>query len=84
MACGHGANPPDEYKAKFNYEMNKITALWADDPEVMKNLRDLYAEQNNDRLILLLRNLGNTTKLSTAKLSDADIRSIFHIPIIKR
>jgi hypothetical protein len=78
---GAGLNSPDEYKAKLNYEMNKISALWADDPEVMKNLRDYYAEQNNERFILLLRNLGNSTKLSTGKLSDADFRDIFHVPM---
>ena len=50
----------DEYKSKFMYEMNKIPSLWANDPEVMKNLRDFHAENNNDRFILLLRNLGRT------------------------
>ena len=72
-----GQDQPDEYKAKLMYEMNKIPSLWADDPEVMKNLRDFHAERTNERLILLLRNLGNNTRLSTGKLSDADIRTIF-------
>ena len=81
---GDGVNPPDEYRSRLNYEMNKIPPLWADDPEVMKNLRDYYAERNNERFILLLRNLGNTTKLSTGKLSDADIRGVFHLPMTGR
>ena len=76
-------NPPDEYKARLIYEMNKISPLWADDPEVMKNLRDYYAERNNERFILLLRNLGNTTKLSTGELSDADIRGVFLLPMTR-
>ncbi len=67
---------PDEYKSRFMYEMNKIPSLWADDPEVMKNLRDFHAENNNDRFVMLLRNLGRTTKISTEKLSDADLKTI--------
>ncbi len=67
---------PDEYKSRFMYEMNKIPSLWADDPEVMKNLRDFHAENNNDRFVLLLRNLGRTTKISTEKLSDADFKTV--------
>jgi hypothetical protein len=77
-------NPPDDYKAKFNYEMNKIPTLWAADLEVMKNLRDFYADKNNERLIHLLRTLGNTTALPTEKLGDADIRSVFHMPMTGR
>lgn len=72
-----GQSQPDEYKARLMYEMNKIPSLWADDQEVMKNLRDFHADRTNERLILLLRKLGNSTKLSTGKLSDADIRTIF-------
>jgi hypothetical protein len=67
---------PDEYKSRFMYQMNKIPCLWADDPEVMKNLRDFHAERNNDRFLLLLKNMGRTTKVSIERLSDADLRTV--------
>ncbi|MGD0939524.1 MAG: hypothetical protein ABR905_07405 [Terracidiphilus sp.] len=73
----NGPAQPNEYKAKLMYEMNKIPSLWADDPEVMKNLRDFSADRTNPRFVLLLRNLGTTTKLSTGKLSDADYCNTF-------
>ena len=74
-------NLPDEYKSKLNYEFNKLPVLWGDDAEVMKNLRDFNAERNNERLILLLRNLGKTTKLPVDALGDADISKVFHAPM---
>ncbi len=67
---------PQEFRASFISELNKIPALWSDDPEVLKNVRDLLAERTNDRLILLLRSLGKSG-LSINNLSDADLRDVF-------
>ncbi|MDP8989967.1 MAG: hypothetical protein M3N41_07795 [Acidobacteriota bacterium] len=78
---GDGVKAQDEYKSRFMYEMNKIPSLWADDAEVMKNLRDFHAERNNERFIALLRHLGSNTKLSTGQLSDADFRTVSQLPL---
>jgi hypothetical protein len=70
------------YRADFITELNRVQSLWADDLEVMKNLRDFYAQPGDDRrLFLLLRTLGGTTKLQTDRLSDADLRNIFTINV---
>ncbi len=68
----------------MNYEVGRIPALWGDDAEAMKNLRDFLAEKSNERLIRLMRSLGHTTKLPTDSLSDADIRSFVHLPMSGR
>lgn len=79
-----GVTPPDEYKSKFMYEMNKIPSLWAGDPEVMENLRAFHSDRTNERFILLLRNLGCSTKLPTKKLTDADFRTVSLLPLSGR
>jgi hypothetical protein len=81
FVIGDGVKAPDEYKSKFMYEMNEIPSLWADDSDVMKHLRDFHADRNNERFILLLRQLGSNTKLSTGKLSDADFRTVTLLPL---
>jgi hypothetical protein len=71
-------NIPDDYKAQFN-EINKVPALWADDAEVMKTSETISFEKTTERLIQLLRTLGNTTALPIERLGDADVRGVFHV-----
>jgi hypothetical protein len=59
---GNDQSVPNEYKARLLFELNKIQSLWADDPQVMKGLKDFYTERTNPRFISLLRHLGTTTK----------------------
>jgi hypothetical protein len=81
FVIGNNSSALDEYKSRFMYQINKIPSLWADDSEVMKNLRDFHAENNNDRFILLLKNLGRTTKVATDRLSDADLKTVSLLPL---
>jgi len=81
FVIGKDLSVSDEYKSKFMYQMNKIPSLWADDSEVMKNLRDFHSENNNDRFVVLLKSLGHTTKIKTEKLSDADLRTVSIVPL---
>ncbi len=74
-------NAPEEYRAKLSYEMCKIVSLWADDANVMAVLRDFHAETSTggekatQRLIQLLKLLGNGTGLPFDQLGDTDVRS---------
>lgn len=85
-----GNNPAfPEFRAQFMYALNKIAVLWADDANVLKNLRDFYgsvqqANQSvgtghdaNQRLVILIRSLGTTTKLPLESIGDKDITDIF-------
>ncbi len=72
-----GAQPPDEFKARMAFELNRVLLLWADDAEVVKDFRDFYGERTNERFIKLIKALGRTTKLPMEHLSDADLRGIF-------
>jgi len=80
--AGQG-NAPEEYKAKLSYEMCQIVSLWADDAKVMAVLRDFHAETGvnqekaTQRLVQLLKLLGNGTGLPFDQLGDADIKSSF-------
>lgn len=58
-------------------ELNKVSALWADDDTVMRNLRDFFADKSGARLVVLLRSLARTTPLEFEQLSDTDILNIF-------
>ena len=73
-----GGNVPDEFRARFNSEINKVVARWADDSEAMKNFRDYAAEKTPDRLVTLLRRLGASTKLPINMLGDADVRGVIY------
>jgi hypothetical protein len=78
--AGQG-NAPEEYRAKLSYEMCKIVSLWADDTNVMVVLRDFHAEtviggeKATQRLVQLLKLLGNGTGLPFDQLGDTDIKS---------
>jgi len=74
----------DEYRSRLMFEMNRIPMLWSDDPSVLKDMRDFYADRTNDRLIKLIRGMGKTTKVSLENLSDADIRDIFLVALSSR
>ena len=70
---------PVEYKARLMFELNRIPALWANEPEVLINLRDFQTYGGNDRFVVLVRSLGSSTKLSIESLSDSDLRTILRI-----
>jgi hypothetical protein len=78
--AGQG-NAPEEYRAKLSYEMCKIVSLWANNANVTAVLRDFHAEtavgsdQATQRLVQLLKLLGNGTGLPFDQLGDTDIRS---------
>jgi hypothetical protein len=63
--------------------MCKIVSLWADNANVMAVLRDFHAEtaaggeKATQRLVQLLKLLGNGTGLPFDKLGDTDIKSSF-------
>lgn len=63
------------------FEMNRIPMLWSDDAATLKDLRDFYAERNNDRLLKLLRSMSKKTKFQLENLSDTDIRNIFLVEL---
>ena len=70
---------PDADIAKLMFELNRVSTLWADDNEVLKNIRDFHAERSNTRLITLIRSLAKSTKLHLDNLSDADVSNVFEI-----
>jgi hypothetical protein len=72
-----GQSRLDEYLSRAMFEMNKIAVLWSDDPEVLKNMRDFYAERSNTRIVTLIRSMGKSTKFPLDSLSDADLTSVF-------
>lgn len=72
-----------EYIARFNIELNRISILWSDDPEVLVRLREFHEEESAERLLRLLRVMANTTKMPLHNLGDSDIAQIifkFQIP----
>lgn len=75
---------PDEFKARFLFELNRISVLWSKDREAMKNLRDFFAERTNEHLVTLLRGLCESIDLPAEALSDAEIQSIFSLPMTGR
>jgi hypothetical protein len=66
-----------EWKAKFISELNKVSALWSDDSEVLRNIRDLLNQRSDDRLVLLIRNMSKSTSLPIHNLGDADLLRVF-------
>src|ERR1017187_974215 len=76
------ANQLAEYVSKWMFEMNRICVLWADDPCVMKDLRDFNAEPSNiARLTKLFRTMGKTTTFHLDNLSDTDLGALFLMQI---
>jgi len=67
----------DDYATKLMFELNKIPVLWSDDLTTLRALRDFIDDKTDDRLLTLIRTLGQTTKFQMHNLSDADIRKTF-------
>jgi hypothetical protein len=75
----------DEDRASFMFEFGRAGALFAEDVEVQKGLRDLYdatkrgeAEgQRSDRFISLIKQMSRSAKCPLQALSDADVRNVF-------
>jgi len=72
---------PDEFKARFLFELNRISVLWSNDRETMRSLRDFYAERTNERLVSLVRRLCASVDLPAEQLSDAEIQIVFSLPM---
>ena len=79
FVMSQGASPPTEFKAKLAFELNRVLVLWADDAAAIKDVRDFYGDQTNDRFVKLFRSLAVTTNLQCDHLSDADLRNIFSL-----
>jgi hypothetical protein len=75
---------PDEFKARFLFELNRISVLWSHDRETMRSLRDFFADRSNERLVSLVRRLSASVNLPTEELSDAEIQIIFSLPMTGR
>src|SRR6266481_1145767 len=61
---------PDEFKARFLFELNRISVLWCNDGEAMRSLRDFFADRTNERLVSLIRSLCVSVNLPAEELSD--------------
>jgi len=72
---------PDEFKARFLFELNRISVLWSNDRETLRSLRDFYAERTNERLVSLVRRLCASVDLPAEQLSDAEIQIVFSLPM---
>ncbi len=81
---GFAARPDDQ--ARFMFEMNRAGALFADDVEILRELRDFYEEVRakkvdaTARLIGLIKKMGRKTSLNVHELGDSDVRSTFTLP----
>jgi hypothetical protein len=75
---------PDEFKARFLFELNRISVLWSNDREAMKSLRDFFADRTNERLVSLFRRLCTSVNLPAEALSDAEIQNVFSLPMMGR
>jgi hypothetical protein len=75
---------PDEFKARFLVELNKISILWSDDREATKSLRYFFADRTNESLVSLIQKLSASINLSAEDLGDADIQNIFSLPMVGR
>jgi len=74
---------PDEFKARFLFELNRISVLWSNDRETTRCLRDFFAERTNERLVSLIRRLCESVDLPAEELSDAE-KNIFSLPMTGR
>jgi hypothetical protein len=78
-----GYSPRPEDVARFMFEINRAGALFAEDAAVLNGLRDFYesARSKNsdatDRLITLIKDMAQNTRLAIRNLSDADVRNTF-------
>ena len=70
-------SPGEEMRNRFMFEINKVVALYGNDTNVQKNLRDFHESRTNERLIALLRSMSKTTTLPARGLADVDILKVF-------
>lgn len=75
---------PDEFKARFLVELNKISVLWSNDRETMKSLRYFFADRTNESLVTLIQKLCESMNLPTEDLSDGETQNIFSLPMVGR
>jgi hypothetical protein len=75
---------PDEFKARFLVELNKISLLWSDDRETIKSLRYFFADRTNESLVSLIQKLCVSVDLPAEDLGDAEIQNIFSLPMVGR
>ena len=79
----------DEDRTKLMFEIGRAGALFAEDVEVQKGLRDLHdarkrceAEpQPTERFISLIKQMGRSAKCPLDALSDADVRNVLLLPL---
>jgi hypothetical protein len=75
---------PDEFKARFLFEVNRISVLWSNDREVIRSLRDFFADRTNECLVTLIGRLCASVNLPAEELSDDGIQSVFSLPMMGR
>jgi hypothetical protein len=75
---------PDEFKARFLFELNRISVLWSNDREATRSLRDFFADRTNESLVSLIRKLCVSVNLPAEELGDAEIQNIFSLPMMGR
>ena len=75
---------PDEFKARFLFELNRIPVLWSNDRETMKSLREFSSDRTNEYLVSLLRSLCVSLNLPNEQLSDPEVQNIFSLPMTGR
>lgn len=75
---------PDEFKARFLFELNKISVLWSNDRETIRLLREFFDDRTNEYLLSLLRRLCETVNLPAEELADSESKNIFSLPMTGR
>ena|SRR5579872_6979963 len=63
--------------SRRSFELNRIQALWSDDPAVLHAVRQFHIAPTNDHIIALIRAMGKTSRLPIENLTDADITNMF-------
>jgi hypothetical protein len=75
---------PDEFKARFLVELNKISVLWSNDRDATKCLRYFFADRTSESLVSLIQKLSASINLPAEDLSDGEIQNIFSLPMVGR
>jgi len=86
---GQGPCCRDEDRTRFMFEISRASALFAEDVEVQKGMRDFHAgikrddpeAQRTDRLISLIKQMSESARCPIQALSDTDVRNIFLLPL---
>jgi hypothetical protein len=75
----------DEDRTRFMFEMGRASALFAEDAEVQKGMRDFHdaikrcepEPQRTDRFISLIKQMSKSARCPLQALSDTDVRNVF-------